>query len=694
MPQSARGRAAISVLGCLAWLAAGLAAGAASRTAADPIGHLLRTAADEPSDRAAPAAVPVALAGPELATLRETIALAVRGDVAAATARRAGLRDPVARSLAEWTILRADDPAAGFARHWAFARAHPVWPEIDRVHRRAELRLWTETASPDTVLRYFAGREPLGAAGRLALGRALLARGDRAGAARHIRAAWRADALSAALEQRLLETAGALIGRADHLARFRARLFADDLDGAMRAARRLGAGHAAIVTAHKAARRPGAVARKAIEAVPAALHREPAYQFTRAQWLRRAGHPADAAAAMLAVAHDPVVVDPDAWWKEARILVRELLDGRRYRLARRVAAQAPRPVREGLRVDQPFTAGWIALRYLGDARTAERHFAAIRTLTTHPTSLARAGYWLGRAAEASGRRAEARRHYEAAAQHSAAYYGQLARARIGLRSIAVRRPPPVTGAQRAALKRSALVRAVDLLYATGHRDLVVPFVADLDRVDDVGVLTLVAEATAARGDARAMTALGRGALARGLPFDHVAFPDVGLPAAPPLGPRPDPSLVYAIARAESAFDARVISSAKAVGLMQVTAPTGRVVARRLGVAFDAARLHRDPAYNVQLGAAEITDLVTTYDGNHVLAFVGYNAGRGRVRQWTARYGDPRDPAVDPVDWVERIPFTETRIYVQRVMENLQIYRSRFRAPGRLTIDADMRGRQG
>jgi soluble lytic murein transglycosylase len=425
--------------------------------------------------------------------------------------------------------------------------------------------------------------------------------------------------------------------------------------------------------------------------VPKSARNDPVYLFTRAQWLRRSGEIAAAAQLMLSAPHDPRVVrDADAWWVERRILVRELLDEGKPQIAYRIARDAALPSRESLRVDQPFTAGWIALRFLRDPHAAKPHFARIPQITTHPTSLARAGYWLGRTAEQIGHRNEAGR-YAAAAQRSAAYYGQLARARLGRSEVPVRRPTAMSSTQRAALRNVELVRAVELLYASGNRDLVIPFVADLDRVDDVKVLALIAETAARQRDARAMLALGKGALARGFAFDQYAFPSFGLPKYVPIGPKADASLVYAIARAESAFNTSAVSTAKAIGLMQVTPPAARTIARRLGIKFDPKRLRNDPVYNVQMGSAEIADLVDSYDGNHVLAFVGYNAGRGRVKEWIARYGDPRDPNVDAVDWVERIPFTETRIYVQRVMENLQVYRSRFGGPARLAIEVDMRG---
>jgi soluble lytic murein transglycosylase len=463
----------------------------------------------------------------------------------------------------------------------------------------------------------------------------------------------------------------------------------------MRAASRLGAAEMAIVKARAAVSHKAANARALLDAVPMAARTHPAYVFTRAQWLRRADDVSEAARLILSASRDPGAIrNPDAWWIERRILVRRLLDDGKVRLAYRIASESVPPSKESLRVDQLFTAGWIALRFLNEPHTAAQHFARLPQITTHPTSLARAGYWLGRAAEAIGHNREARRYYERAARHSAAYYGQLASARLGHRKIAIRRPPELNHMQRATLRNIDLVRAVELLYATGNRDLVIPFVADLDRVGDVGVLTLIAETTARHRDARAMLMLGKSALVRGSAFDPYAFPRLGLPEYVAIGPKAPLSLVYAVARAESAFDAKVVSSASAHGLMQVPPEAGHTIARRLGIKFEAKRLLSDPAYNVQLGSAEIADLVNTYDGNHVLAFVGYNAGRGRVRKWIARYGDPRDPNVDVVDWVERIPFAETRTYVQRVMENLQVYRSRFSESARLTIEADMRGGRG
>ena len=234
------------------------------------------------------------------------------------------------------------------------------------------------------------------------------------------------------------------------------------------------------------------------------------------------------------------------------------------------------------------------------------------------------------------------------------------------------------------------MRAAEILYAIDERDLVVSIAGDLaDRIDG-GALAMLAEVAARNQDARTLLLIGKGAMARGLPFEVHAFPTVGLPRYTPHGPQVEPAVAYSIARQESAFNPKAVSSANALGLMQVTPAAGKHIAKRIGVTFDQKRLLNDPVYNVQIGAAELGDALETYRGSYILTFASYNAGRGRVREWIERYGDPRDPGIDPIDWVERIPFSETRNYVQRILENMQVYRVRFGGSPKLLIEADLR----
>jgi soluble lytic murein transglycosylase len=663
-----------------------------------PITTAMAATTDVPAESAPPRPLAYAPGAPpsagDVETVKEALKLARAGKSDAAAARQATVRDRVGQKLVEWEILRADNNSnVGFARYANFIEANPHWPSVTMLRRRAEAQLWHENRDPETVFAFFKKHQPISARGRLAMARALMARGDRARASRFVRQVWREDALPSALEDNVLESFGSLLSRADHKTRMDLRFYSDDLAAGLREAHRLGGNDLSIGKAWAAVSRKARNAGALLDAVPAAARRDHGYMFARIQWLRRNDRLGEAAQLMLSASRDPAVEeDPDEWWIERRLIARDLLDADNPQAAYRVARDAARPEKSSYRVDHPFTAGWIALRFLNDPITAMRHFAAIARETSNPISLARADYWQGRAAEAAGRNDEAHRFYQAAARYPTAYYGQLARARLGLRQIGVRRPA-LSEAERISARQTEVVRALALLYATNQRDLVIPFVADFaDRSGAHGAaLAAMAEIAARHHDARAMVLLGKGGLKHGLPFDQFAYPEMGVPKVASIGPEIDRSLVYSVARQESEFNQDAVSSARAYGLMQVTPAAGRYIARKFKIGYHERRLREDAAYNTQLGAAEICDLVHDYDGNYALAFAAYNAGRGRVRQWIQRYGDPRDPKVDPVDWVERIPFSETRNYVQRVMENMQIYRARFGSSKGLTIEADLRG---
>jgi soluble lytic murein transglycosylase len=336
-------------------------------------------------------------------------------------------------------------------------------------------------------------------------------------------------------------------------------------------------------------------------------------------------------------------------------------------------------------------AGWIALRFLHDPNTAYAHFSKIAESAENPISIARGAYWTGRAAEALHRTQEARQRYQEAARYPTAYYGQIARAKAGLGELALNPFPALSSADRNKATASDIVRAAELLYAVEARDLVWTMLADLgDKSNDVAVLAVMSELTAKYRDARGMLLLGKLALARGYPLEHAAFPTIGVPDYTPIGPPVEPALVYSIVRQESWFNPKTVSSANALGLMQVTPAAGKYIAGKFKATFDQKRLLSDMPYNVQFGSAELGDVIKDYRGSYIMAFAAYNAGRGRLKEWLAKYGDPRDPKVDPIDWVERIPFSETRNYVQRVMENVQVYRVRFGGSSKLLIEADLR----
>ena len=352
------------------------------------------------------------------------------------------ISDPVARKLVEWIILRSDNNALDFSRYAAFIATNPSWPSIVTLRRRAEAALWQQNLGPQAVLSFFASEPPRSAKGRFALARALLPQGDTAGAQAQLRQAWREDSFSADLEAQARDAFGGLITPADDKARMDTRLYVEDDDAALRAAQHLDAVEFAVAKARAAVVNKSGNAKALLDALPEAARHDAGYIFSRVQWLRRSDKITEAAQWMAAAPHDPAKLgDLDQWWVERRLVARKLLDLGDVKLAYEVANSAVPPANENYRAEQQFTAGWIALRFLREPAIALPHFAQIAEGVVNPITLARSFYWQGRAAEALGRGQDARAHYEAAAHYPTAYYGQLARARLGLDDVAYARCP-------------------------------------------------------------------------------------------------------------------------------------------------------------------------------------------------------------------------------------------------------------
>lgn len=618
-----------------------------------------------------------ALSG-ELGTLRSAVTLAKNAKGSEALAAAQGLSDPVARSLVTWLVIRHAPNDLGFDGIADFLSDKPGWPTQSTLRKKAEAVLFAEKRSPQVVRAFFGDQAPLTGPGKIALARAFAASGDTRMTAALVRDAYRTDDLSESTEQVVLTEFGTMITRADHKARADKFSYEPDTARAMRAAARAGSDIVALTKARLALARREANGPSLLAQVPPNLGNDPAYLFAKSQAARRADRTKEAAQALLAVPSDPgAQVDTDEWWIERRLVARELLDEGDAATAYKVAANAATPTSDNYRSEASWTAGWIALRFLNQPSAASAHFAKAVEGQTNPITLARAGYWLGRSAEAMGDMGTARARYESAARHSTTYYGQLSRQRLGLPPVALRRAPDTTMA-RATFERLEPVRAIKLLYAIGDRDTPMTIYYDLAwRLEDGAQLALLAQLAQANGDPRGALVVGKESVYEGHPLDAQAFPTFGLPSYSPIGTPVDKAMVYAVARQESQFNPRTLSSAKAMGLMQVTPAAGREVAKQTGAAYSEARLMNDQSYNVQFGAAELGMLMDNYDGNPALVFAAYNAGRGSVRKWFERYGDPRDKDVDPVDWVELIPFSETRNYVQRVVENYNVYQARF-----------------
>jgi soluble lytic murein transglycosylase len=609
-----------------------------------------------------------------------TAALAA-GDAARA-AELVRLAGPVGARIAEWRHLRSS--STDLAAMEAFLVAHPHWPQLEQIQRRAEGLLAERTDAE--VLAFFAARAPMSTGGWVRLAVALAAAGALDGAAAIARRLWVETPLTEGEFQALIERFGAQLADL-HEARLEAMLWAGLADEARRLIPRVSPGAARLAEARLALQTGAAGVDARLEAVPADRRDDPGLAYDRFVFRLRANR-LDEAAALLAARPVEALGRPEAWAAGRQRLARRAFLAGDHALA--YALAAPHGLIDGpVMVDLEWLAGYVALRHLNRPEVARRHFARLRDRVSSPISLARGAYWEGLAYEALGQPEQARAAFDFAAGYQTAFYGQLAAERLGLPlDAALVRPPPNPDWRDTRLRDSDLLAAAILLHQAGEWHEARRFVTHLARgLDDAAELGALADLWLARGEPNFALNIAKIAVQNGHVLMPAYFPLTGLERMDLPAP---PDLVLAVARRESEFDPTVISHADARGLMQVLPATGRLTARRLGLAFDEARLTADPAYNALLGAAYLDEMIDRF-GAYSLVAAAYNAGPGRPARWIAEFGDPRDPAIDPVDWVERIPFTETRNYVMRVLEAVVIYRAILTGEREITLTGLLQG---
>ncbi len=611
----------------------------------------------------------------------EAIAFYRSGDIASGDVAAQQVDDPLAQITLEWAALRLQPGATGIQRIARFLASHPDWPDAGALRQRAEELLWTTKRSPDEVAAFLNGRDPETPPGWLAQARSLMARGEVDKAAGIASRIWREADLYPAYETTVLKEFGDFLTWTDHKYRSDRFFYKDNTSASLRAASLAGPDVEALAHARENA------AEKPLGALTPELKNDPTAIYAQIQKLIRDNHIPEAANLMNAAPRDATaLINSDEWWSLRRQLARKLLDIGDAKTAYQISAEHS-AVANDLRIEAEFHAGWIALRFLANPALAETHFAKAAPLANTPISIARIAYWRGRAAEAAGGRQAANEFYEAAGRHSTAFYGQLALSRLGRDRLPIRLPSRVATSE----ERDPTIRAVALLESINARDLATPLALNFIRAnaDEAQIAALGAVLMEAR-DARLALGAGKLASQRGFPLDELAYPTFGVPNFEPLTGSAPKALVYAIARQESAFDSRAISSAGARGLMQMMPATARRTASHKSLEYNEARLIDDPAFNAKLGAAHLGELATEQRGSNILMFAAYNAGGRRVKEWIAAHGDPRNPAVDPVDWIELIPIAETRNYVQRIAENLEIYRALLDGATKLAIEATLR----
>ena len=590
-----------------------------------------------------------------------------------AAAAAAAEISPAAQSLVEWSRLRAGQGA--FADYTAFLAAHPHWPGLDRLRARGEQAIADDDESA-AVIAFFDGRPPQTAPGLLRLAQALTAQGRAPEAEAAVIDAWLAPlALSAEDEALILATWGELLAEA-HPARAEALLWRGRAEEAARLLPLLPDNPRLLTEARLAQIRGQSDRAARIAALPPALRDDPGLAFDRFARLTDDGDYSDAGALIAARSASPALLgQPQRWASRRAILARWAMREGRPAEAYALATPHHLTAEDGETfADLEWLAGYLSLRYLADPARARDHFARVEAAARGPITLSRGAYWTGRALEALGDPA-APAAYARAAAFQTAFYGLLAAERLGLPY-----DPAIAGREvfpdwrDSDLLGRDLTQAMLHLLSTGDLNNATLFASrygqDLDRT----TLGQLAGLFAALDEPYLALVAGKAAADRGIVIPALYLPLHRIATLPGLPVAPE--LALAIARRESEFNATVQSPAGALGLMQVMPGTAEEVAADLGLPFDLARLTSDRDYNATLGTAYLAGLIAEFGDSPVLVAAGYNAGPGRPRTWITQRGDPRTGEADVIDWIEHIPFAETRTYVMRVTEAIPAYRAR------------------
>ena len=662
---------------------------------------LLSSASEQPpvpQERPYSAASSVPVNGPvsnQARVLSDSDAVLFRQGLAAARARdvigarnAAGqIGDPAARKLVEWALLDTSAEQLPWSDLSVAQSAFTGWPRAESRRAAAERALDLANAGPDVALGFFGEGTPVSVQGAIALANALEQRGRGDEARRLITEWWRLRSFDDAYQTRIMNRWGGWLSQDDHDARLGVLLLGPHGPATRAMVQRASPGRRAVaeaVMALRTAYSPDAV----VAGLSPSQATDPAVVLERVRILRSQTRQSEGFSLLSALPAAPTHTEgQNTLWSERRNYFLDALQRRNWQAAYDAMAGHGFPSGER-KVDAEFFAGWVALTKLNDPARAARHFEILRQSSSTPITQGRALYWLGRAAEAQGNTPQAVEFYRTGGQHIQTFYGQLAAEKAGQTSISLPGDPAPTAADQSAFESNEVVRALRILGETGEASLFRVFAYQLD--DDLpGPAQLALLMDLSRGYGEDFTAMmvGRAASQRGFLMPERQYP-IRIP--PQVSGAAPLEFTLAITRQESSFDPRARSGADARGMMQFLPSTGAIVARQLGMPFSAERLW-DADYNMTLGSYHLGDLTRRFGGSMLLTTVGYNAGPARPPQWIARCGDPRAAGVDPVDFIECAPFTETRNYMMRVMENMQVYRARLNggtAP--LTLSADLR----
>lgn len=590
--------------------------------------------------------------------------------------------DPLTTKLYYWMMFsnleaRDVDPKL-FLDLVGFIRSNPDWPRMKKIMMLAE-RIMPDNLPPKEVEAWFEEFSPQTSEGMGRYMDALVAL-QKDEAAKTILADWWASTLVSRDQQRqIFSKYGQYLTLDAHKKRLDSLLYAGHNENALAIASVLGQGYLALANARIALAKGKKNGLKGlIDKVPSYLQEDPGLLYERLRW-RRKEKLYDGALEILAKEIDAERVPNQAdWWGERHIIVRALIAEKKYAQAYDVLTKHMQ--KDGFSYAQAeWLAGWISLRFLNQPDQAYTHFTTMYEKVSTPISRGRAAYWSGRAALATKQDEMAKVWMKRAAEFSTSFYGQMAMGFLSMQNeLPEGKAHKLSDADRKKFRENELVQVASILRQAGLKNLSLEFYkAFIRQKSSPKAYRFIVETLINLGDVPNAVMIAKRASQQGFLMTRQAYPvvtdwiqegdsDVEL------------AFIHGIIRQESVFDVKAVSNAGARGLMQLMPATAKELARKQGVAYNKSWLNSRPEYNIKLGSAYLEKLLKQFDGHYALAIAAYNAGPGRVSEWLRVYGDPRKGEIDFTDWIELIPIYETRNYVQRVMENIYVYRMRLK----------------
>ena len=585
------------------------------------------------------------------------------------------IKDKEFKNLITWLYLKQNGNQATFNAYKDFIDSNSDYPRIGRLRYMAEHKIILENTSPRSIINWFDDKEPLSGTGKIKLGEAYLKLGNLKSATDFIKSGWVKADLSKRDVRYYRKKFKKILSTQDHLKRADYLAWDNQYWDLKRMLPYLPKNEKLLYNARFILMTNSYGVDKAISDVPKELINDLGLQYNRLKWRTRRNRLEGSLEILRKFHAAETLVYPELWWKLRENITRDLIYEKKYSLAYEVSSN--HHLKEGPEfADAEWISGWLALSFLNKSELAISHFENFYNNVGYPISLARGAFWLGLAHEKSNNTNEANKYFKEGSKFSNTYYGQLSFNKIKLGQDFTLSPEhKLSDGYEKEFNKNKLIRHIRLLKEMDRTEFGKDILKHLATLNvEKGSEILAAKLSTEVGRFDYAIQISKQASYEKRFINKFNYPVIPIPNEINAKQMPSQELLLAIIRQESEFDARANSHVGAQGLMQIMPSTAKLVARNLKTTYSKSLLKSDPSYNIKLGTYYFNSLLEDYDGVFPFAIGAYNAGPNRIKSWVKRYGDPNKGEINFIDWIELIRFKETRNYVQRVIENINVYK--------------------